>query len=78
MASPHTISFIKVNDRHYIDSVYLTTEHYDSMVKNLNSEVRQWRLHSGSKAYYLSNIANISDNGDNCWEYLMRSSNKAI
>lgn len=43
-----------------------STEPYDIVVKNLNSEVRQWRLKSGSKAYYLRNIGQVSDNKDNC------------
>lgn len=66
LALPHRISFIKINGRRYIDSVYLRTEQCDIAAKNLSSEVRQGRLKSGSKSYYLSDTGQTSDNGDNC------------
>lgn len=66
LALPLRISYIKINDRHYFDSLYLTTEQYDTVVKTLNSEVRQQSLKSGSKANYLSDIIHISENEENC------------
>lgn len=41
LALPLRISYIKINDRHYFDSLYLTIEQYDTVVKTLDSEVRQ-------------------------------------
>lgn len=41
LALPLRIFYIKINDRHCVDSLYLTTEQYDIVVKTLNSEVRQ-------------------------------------
>lgn len=65
LALPHRISFIKINGRHYIDSVYLRTEQCDIAAKNLSSEVSEGWI-SGSKSYYLSDTGQTSDNGDNC------------